>query len=298
LPSILPRSVAFAILSVLGAQSATPGDLISSSLRIADLTRSIPSRPLEASTGSEFAEHISALGSHEREQAIVHELLKGNLPAFLRNLVPIELSYARPNSKPLTATIFVTPDYLAVGTDADFLRIPMNLHSAAAIASHFGFLLPTKKIVDAIYRESRFHFMPQPLPAGPQMTSTGYYRLHNQMIEEQSRARGISLGALVSGHKKDLVITNRLVARPGQLAIYGWHRGFGDPIQPLSTVHGAGYADYSHGIRLVSEIVILDGKVRSVRDILRDPSLAKILSDEGVIRGVERGLETFIAAQN
>lgn len=228
----------------------------------------------------------------------MHELLKGNLPAFLRNLVPIELSYARPNSKPLTATIFVTPDYLAVGTDADFLRIPMNLHSAAAIASHFGFLLPTKKIVDAIYRESRFHFMPQPLPAGPQMTSTGYYRLHNQMIEEQSRARGISLGALVSGHKKDLVITNRLVARPGQLAIYGWHRGFGDPIQPLSTVHGAGYADYSHGIRLVSEIVILDGKVRSVRDILRDPSLAKILSDEGVIRGVERGLETFIAAQN
>lgn len=172
----------------------------------------------------------------------------------------------------------------------------MNLHSAAAIANQFGFLLPTKKIVDAIFQASQFHFTPQPLPAGPRMTSTEYFRLHNQMIEEQFRARGISLGALVSGHKKDLVITNRLVARPGQLAIYGWHRGFGDPIQPLSTVHGAGYADYSHGIRLVSETVILDGKVRSVRDILRDPSLAKILSDEGVIRGVERGLETFLAA--
>ena len=79
---------------------------------------------------------------------------------------------------------------------------------------------------------------------------------------------------LVSGHKKDLVITNRLAARPGQLAIYGWHRALSDPIQSLSTVHGAGYADYSHGVRLVSQKAILDGNVRSVYDIQRDPVLA------------------------
>jgi hypothetical protein len=104
------------------------------------------------------------------------------------------------------------------------------------------------------------------------------------MIEKQSLAHGIRLGTLVSGHKKDVVITNRLAMRPGQIAIYGWHRAKGAPIQPLSTVHGAGYADYSHGIRLISETAIIDGKLRYMDDILQDSLLANVLSDEGAIR--------------
>ena len=176
------------------------------------------------------------------------------------------------------------PEYLAIGSDDDFLRIPMNLHTAVAVANRFGFVLPTRKMVDAIYDQSACHFTPQPLPAGPQMTSTEYYRMHNAMIEKQSQARGFPLGALVSGHKKDVVLTNRLITHPGQIAIYGWHRAKGAPIQPLSTVHGAGYADYSHGIRLVAKMAMIDGKLRSVSDILQDSKLARVLSDEGPIR--------------
>ena len=56
-------------------------------------------------------------------------------------------------------------------------------------------------------------------------------------------------------------------ANPGKIAIYGWHRLNGAPIQPLSTVHGACYADYSHGIRLVSETVLVDGKTRFVHHV-------------------------------
>jgi hypothetical protein len=103
------------------------------------------------------------------------------------------------------------------------------------------------------------------------------------MIEDQAHALGVRLGELVSGDKKDVVMTNRLAFKAGRIAIYGWHRGPGQPIQPLSTVHGANYADYSHGIRLISALALIDGKVRSIYDILRDPSLAKILSDEGPI---------------
>jgi hypothetical protein len=82
------------------------------------------------------------------------------------------------------------------------------------------------------------------------------------------------------------VITNLLASKPGRIAIYGWHRSSGDPIQPLSTVHGARYADYSHGIRLVSEMAILNGKLRSIYDILQDRLLAKVLGDEGAIRNL------------
>jgi hypothetical protein len=106
------------------------------------------------------------------------------------------------------------------------------------------------------------------------------------MIEGQSRALGIPVGELVSGDKKDVVITNLLANKPDRIAIYGWHRGDGAPIQPLSTVHGARYADYSHGIRLVSDMAILNGEPRSIYGILQDSSLANVLSDEGPIRGL------------
>jgi hypothetical protein len=48
-------------------------------------------------------------------------------------------------------------------------------------------------------------------------------------------------------------------------------------------VHGARYADYSHGVRLVSVVAFVNGQARSIFDILEDPSLASIVSDEGPI---------------
>jgi hypothetical protein len=259
-------------------------------VRQSALTQSIPARSPQALTGSQFGGSIAKMDSRQREQAVLDEIVAGDLPAFLRKLVPVELTSELPGGKTVTATIFVMPDYLAIGSDDDFLRIPMNLHTATAIAARFGFVLPTRKMVDAIYNQSAYHFTPEPMPAGPQMTSTQYYRAHNDMIEKQSKARGIPVGELVSGHKKDVVLTNRLAKMEGRIAIYGWHRGTGAPIQPLSTVHGACYEDYSHGIRLVSQMALVEGVLRPICDILRDPVQAKVLSDEG---SVGRALEIF-----
>ena len=186
-------------------------------------------------TGSQFGQHIVGMDSRRREQAILAEILSGNVPAFLRTLVPVRLDSRSPDGRARSATLLVMPEYLAIGSDQDFLRIPMNLHTALAVASQMGFVLPTRKIVDAIYAQSAFHFSPEPMTPGPQMRSTEYYRAHNERIEAQSRARGILPGVLVSGHKKDVVISPRLTAHPEKLAIYGWHRPNGEPIQPLST---------------------------------------------------------------
>jgi hypothetical protein len=265
----------------LSAGARDPGG---APLPMEELTRAIPARSLQDLTGSQFVHYVSKMDARDREQAILEQVSKGNLPDFLRKLVPVKLQGQLAAGKDLVATIFVTPDYLAIGSDTDFLRIPMNLHTALAVAQRFGFVLPTRKMVDAIYLQSRYHLVPQPLPAGAQMRSTDYYWTHNELIEDQEHAIGASLGALVSGDKKDVVMSNRLAEHLGRIAIYGWHRGAGQPIQPLSTVHGANYADYSHGIRLVSEWAIIDGKLQLVRDILHDPSTAIILSDEGPIR--------------
>jgi hypothetical protein len=244
------------------------------------LTAGIPARPSSASTGSDFVRRTAGLSELEREAVIVAELLAGDVPGFLRHLKPVTL-LGRRAGKTVRATICVTPDYLALGSDDDFLRIPMGLQTAVAVAARFGFVLPTPKMVDAIYQQAEVHLRPQPLPPGPEMRSTAYYSRHNARIQMQRRKLGAPLGLLVAGQKKDLVLTNRLRRKPGRVAIYGWHRGAGQPIQPLSTVHGARYADYSHGVRLVSAVAFVDGKPRPIFEVLEDPALGLLLSDEG-----------------
>jgi hypothetical protein len=248
------------------------------------LIGNVPSRPASGMSGSEFARSIHELQGAQREQLIVEQLKAGNLPDFLRRLVPVHLSRTSGDGRTTTVTLFAMPDYLSIGSNQDFIRIPMGLHAATAIADQFGFTLPTRKIVDAIFNQSAFTLKPEPLPAGDRMRSTAYYLTHNEMIRDQRLALGCQLGELISGHKKDVVITNRLVEKQGKIAIYGWHRPSGVPIQPLSTVHGSGYADYSHGIRLISTTALLNGQPCSIWTILEDPALAGVLSDEGTVR--------------
>ena len=58
----------------------------------------------------------------------------------------------------------------------------------------------------------------------------------------------------------------------------------GKAIQPLSLVHGNYYSDYSHGIRLVSNTIEINGEAHPIEIVLKDPSLAKIISYEGPVR--------------
>jgi hypothetical protein len=88
---------------------------------------------------------------------------------------------------------------------------------------------------------------------------------------------------LVAGHKKDVVIANALDQAAGKVAIYGWHKKDGKPIQPLYTGHTDAWVDYSHGSRLVQRRMIVNGEAKTIDDVLADPHLAPLLSDEGVM---------------
>jgi hypothetical protein len=118
------------------------------------------------------------------------------------------------------------------------------------------------------------------------MRSIDYFRLHNAMVSRQRALIDSPRDTLMAGHKKDLVMSTRLWSQPDRVAIYGWHRGLDAPIQPLSTVHGARYADYSHGVRLVSTVVFVNDAPRSIFDVLADQNLAPLLSDEGPLHHI------------
>ena len=249
----------------------------------AALGADIPVRAAGLPGGEAFARAIAALTRGARDAVSAREILRGNLPEFLRHLQPVELHAYTSDGRPLTAILCVMPDYLAVGSDADYLRIPMGLAAATRVATALGFVLPTPRMVDAIYQASDVHLRPQPLQAGPQMRSTAYFRRHNADIAAQARRLGVPAGLLLAGHKKDVVLSNRMDSHPGRIAIYGWHEPNGEPIQPLSTAHGQEYLDYSHGIRLVSDVMLLNGQVTSVHQVLANARLAPVLSAEGPV---------------
>lgn len=241
-----------------------------------------PARPPDAPSGTAFAHQVAAWTDAERYNAAEAQILAGNVPDFLRKLVPITLH--RPQDRttgPEQVIVYVTPDYLSVGDDADFLPVPLDFLTAAALAETLGFALPTTRIVDEIYAEAALHLAPIPLPPGPTMRSMETTVEHRDRV--MAERAGLEPGDLVAGTKKDLVLTERLRDMPDREAIYGWHQLNGQPIQPLSLVHGVRYADYSHGVRLVANTVFVDGEAMSYLAALADPNIAPLLSREGPI---------------
>jgi len=179
-------------------------------------------------------------------------------------------------------TLHVASDYLAV----DGVRRPLSAGDAQAAVDALGAMLPTPAIVDAIWLAADVRL--EPLPHGPpydaSMMSEARWIEHDRLVDAQLAGRG----GLIAGHKKDVVLSNRMLEHPearGPL-IFGWHRANGVPIQPLSAAHrlDAGYRDYAHGARPIRLDCLVDGAARDLRDVLRDPALASLVSGEGPLR--------------
>ncbi|QDT56039.1 hypothetical protein Pan44_40890 [Caulifigura coniformis] len=239
----------------------------------------IPARPAGAAGGRAVLESVAHASREAREQVLVQAVLEGNIPDFLRPWAPVDVEATDTAGQPHRASYEVLPDYLAVGSDDDFVRIPISPQSAQTIADAFGATLPTRKMVEDITEIASIRLTPRPLTADRE--SVAAFVKHNDLIEEQ---RGEVLrSALLAGIKKDVVLTNRLSEKPNRVAIFGWHFADGTPIQPLTIVHVNWYVDYSHGIRLVKRAMTVDGKPRDLKFLLHDARLHPLVSDEGVM---------------
>ncbi|MBN2447474.1 MAG: hypothetical protein JXO22_12150, partial [Phycisphaerae bacterium] len=270
------------ILDVFDGDGDSDVDLLDyAALQLAATTGIFAPRAADAPTGRQFLAEVAGMTYTAREARVSQEVLGGNVPGFLRDFVPITVS-ANIGGVPTTATYYVTPDYVCIGRDDDFVRMPLTPLIAQPIADALGCLLPTRKMVDDIWAAAPIKLSPQPISPTTTniMLATTFFR-HHEMVEQQ---RGDQpLGPAIAGIKKDVVITPLLASNPGKVAIYGWHYTTGTPIQPLYLGHVDWYVDYSHGIRLVQQTMIVNGTEVSVADVLADPSLNVLLSNEGVV---------------
>jgi hypothetical protein len=234
-----------------------------------------------AATGNEFYHQAFAMKWAARDSFAVKEILAGNIPGFLKRFVPVYVSMAdSATGKTLKATYYVSPDYLAIGIDEDWARINITPNAAQKIADSFHCFLPTRKMVDYIYKAATVKLEPVPMYAFRDSTPTMWQ--HHLIIEGQRKGKK----GLIAGIKKDVVISGIPIAigtrdtRTERVAIYGWHKLDGKAIQPLYTGHIYWWVDYSQGIRLVYRKIKVGGKWMDYTEVLKHPVFQKLLCDE------------------
>lgn len=256
-------------------------DFISDSITLPIRQLNIPPRKTDAETGTSFMRRIENLCLEEREAEIYKALAAGNLPDFLRKTVVLQSDFSDAEGVVHKVEYQIMPDYLAVGSDDDFCRIPMNPRTAQRLATLFGASLITSKVSNDIYQKAECKLAPFPYkPVGNANETIQKFVDHNTQIERQKAEAGGKNGQIIAGIKKDVILSGRIAGLPDKVVIYGWHKLDGNPIQPVYSGHIYWYVDYSHGIRLMNNQVLLDGQPALLSDILKDPLLFKVFSDE------------------
>ena len=236
----------------------------------------------DAVPGSEISAKIRSLDLAARESVIYHELTSGHTPSWMDDFQPVSVTRTV-NGVEHTVTFSAAVDYFTVGTDDDPFLVPLSPQMAQRVADHYNASLPTRRMVDDIWNAADVKLAPQPIPPSDAMTTVPVFVEHNNTVQEQKKDRGVNVTQIVAGQKKDVVLSNRLTTQAGKVAIYGWHQLNGNAIQPLYTGHTDQWVDYSHGIRLVGNVVTIDGVAYDLVDVLTDAALAPLLSDEGAM---------------
>lgn len=227
--------------------------------------------------GSSFYDTVKSMSWQQREAIALTQLLSGNMPDFMFRFAAVHTSILDSAAgKTITATYFVSPDYVSIGTNNNWARLPLTPMAAQALADSLHCFLPTRKMVNDIYQQATVKLQPMPMFAYRDSSVTMYQ--HHLIIEGQRQGKK----GLIAGIKKDLVISDKLTRsdKKDRVAIYGWHQLNGVAIQPLYTGHVNWYADYSHGTRLVHRTIVVDGKKMDYIDVMKDAILRRLLSDE------------------
>ncbi len=240
----------------------------------------IPPRPSDAISGSAFMKKVWNMNFDQREAEIYNEVSKDNIPDFLRNLIQIKSTFQDASGKSHNVYYQAMPDYLAIGSNDDYCRIPTGPITAQKLANLFGANLTTSKLTDNIYLNSTCKLAPVTYPWSDTSTMVIRFQQHSSAIDSERVAANGTLGELTGGLKKDVVISNKIIEKPNNVVIYGWHKLDGTPIQPLYNGHINSYLDYSHGIRFINNEVLVDSVIMTVQQILKDPILYKLLSNE------------------
>jgi hypothetical protein len=236
----------------------------------------LPPRPADARGGAAFVRSLSGLDVESREERIVAEVARGNIPDWLRRLERVETTVEFDDGRSHDVAFWVVPDYLAVGSDDDFVFVPLSPGNARRVARIAGGSLPGPAMVDAVWRAASDRLIPIRLPPTEERGSVRYFVRHDRLIRAQRQQHDVPPGSFVAGHKVDVVRLNgpdggadTLDLPDAPLALYGWHRSNGMPIQPVLPIEPEREPYYSMGVRVIDDEILVDGERVGLGDPVR-----------------------------
>ncbi len=243
------------------------------------LTAAIPS-------GRNSAPGFPTSQSAYREYA-TNQILSGNIPQHLRNLVPIQMgsgsSSCMGHTGPLT--LCAMPEPIAIGGSDNYAYTNLKINDAVRIGRELGFILPTSYMVDAIDSAATVNVRSLTRPwwcgSGGDCSGGEPHRFQTQSTDVRNLVQGsgnYTPGALVSGAYKDYALSHRLTPRNGgytHFSLYGWNgiQSGRDRLQ-----HDSGHLDYSQVPRYMSQWVQVGDRWENMATLLEDSSCAAILN--------------------
>ena len=234
-----------------------------------------------------------------RDEAVLEAIRQGALD-------PIVWSAVDCSTDDHQGTIYVTSDALSLASvetagpngessQGEHVRFAVSAYLAQDIADLLGCCQTTARIEDLSWLQADVQVEPQLMPATAAMTTTLYMLDYSARVDRAINGRS----GLVRTVGKSWVLTPDLIGhRLGQVGAvnYGFHTekpvGAHGPFrspsgltmwQTLGHAHNYRHSDESQTLVLVRPDMLVDGQTVAVADVMQDPSLCGLVSDEGVV---------------
>lgn len=119
-------------------------------------TESTEKKDQKSLGGHEFVESLKGLSYKEKSKRILEAVKAKKFPEYLQpeNFKTIEITETGPDGKVHTAKLKVMPDYFSIGTEKDHVRLPLDRHTAFAVADELDCVAPTPKLVEEIEKKA------------------------------------------------------------------------------------------------------------------------------------------------
>lgn len=247
-----------------------------------DVIAAPPPDPSSASGGGMLSDDLGA-----SEAQILAEVAAGNV---LHTFRPIQWT-----DKGHTVKVWVSRRPLALkgtwsaGGKSTARLIPSVTFTAhQKIADMFNAYMLTRKVSDKAYEQADLKLA----PTNTNWSQDGSMAKSHRMVEQSNliEAKVAGHGGLTANEGKDWVLTRRYWTGDSTPegtkgskhngANYGYYLGPGKVIQNIGMAHGKNHRDYSQLVRLMQPTVEIDGVPHGIAEVLADPDLVGLLSDE------------------
>lgn len=228
-------------------------------------------------SGRKLVESLKGAPIAERERAFLEAVRAGSYQ-------PIEY---RPIEVATDVSLWVATDAFKIG-GYDPVRIAVTPWLAQRLSDELRLPLPTTKMADLLHKHADIVVDAPLQKAGADMSSTSAMLEQDRVITQLRDGRD----GLISCVLKHWVRTNSYAAHPSRAANYGFYSDTAPyrsasgmrMWQTLGFAHGIDHTDYSQLFWPFWRYLSTGDALVDVDDVLREPSLAPLISSEGVLK--------------